>query len=197
MKKLTNEELWELFPVILAAHEPVWEERFNSERALIEACVGKETIVRFSHIGSTAVPGLLAKPTIDMLMEIADDTALDGLKAATCGSGYIFTPQPDNPAPHMMFLKGYTPQGFCGQAYHLHVRYAGDWDELYFRDWLRRRPDVAAEYGALKARLRKRFEHDRDGYTKEKTAFIRAATKEARAALGGRYAAGGRKTDGE
>lgn len=199
LTKMTNAELWELFPVILTEHDPRWEEHFRVERALIESCVGKEAIVRFSHIGSTAVPRLVAKPTVDMLLEIADGAALDGLKAALKGIGYLFSPQPENPALHMMFLKGYTPQGFCGQAYHLHVRYGGDWDELYFRDWLRMRPEVAAEYGALKRELQTRFAHDRDGYTEEKTAFIREATAQARAVMGGRYAANGRmaKTDGD
>lgn len=72
----------------------------------------------------------------------------------------------------MMFLKGYTPEGFKGQAYHVHVRYRGDGDELYFRDYLLAHPETAKEYGELKLKLKKQYEHDRDGYTDAKTDFI-------------------------
>jgi len=60
------------------------------------------------------------------------------------------------------------------------VRYPGDWDEPYFRDYLIAHPETAAEYAALKIRLHKEFEHDRDGYTKAKSEFIRAVTERAR-----------------
>ena len=97
--------------------------------------------------------------------------------------GYIYSPQPTNPAPHMMFMKGYTPEGFKGQAFHVHVRYSGDWDELYFRDYLIAHPDVADKYGKLKVELQKKFEHDRDGYTFAKTGFIKKFTALARKAM--------------
>jgi GrpB-like predicted nucleotidyltransferase (UPF0157 family) len=86
-----------------------------------------------------------------------------------------------------MFLKGYLPDGFAEKVYHIHVRYLRDsanhtmiWDELYFRDYLIGHPETAAEYAALKARLHKDFEHNRDGYTNAKTAFIRAVTEKAK-----------------
>jgi len=79
-----------------------------------------------------------------------------------------------------MFMKGYTPQGFEGQAFHVHVRYSGDWDELYFRDYLLANPDIAAEYGKLKLELQKKYKHDRDAYTSAKTDFIKRITRLAR-----------------
>ena len=88
----------------------------------------------------------------------------------------------------MMFMKGYTLEGFKGQAFHLHVRYAGDWNELYFRDYLRVHPDTAKAYGKLKTELQKKFEHDRDAYTDAKTKFIEEITKQARTKFGERYA---------
>lgn len=84
------------------------------------------------------------------------------------------------PPPHLMFLKGYLPDGFAERVFHIHVRYPGDYDELYFRKYLTLHPEAAAEYVALKYELLNRFEHDRDGYTKAKTAFIRAITEKAR-----------------
>lgn len=80
----------------------------------------------------------------------------------------------------MMFMKGYTPQGFKGQAYHLHVRYAGDWDEPIFCHYLQLHPKVARKYGELKVELKKRYEHDRDAYTESKTEFITSIVQLAR-----------------
>jgi GrpB-like predicted nucleotidyltransferase (UPF0157 family) len=80
-------------------------------------------------------------------------------------AGFIYNRQPGNPPPHMMFMKGYTPEGFKGQAFHVHVRYGGDWNELYFRDYLEEHPDVAAKYEALKMQLKGKYEFDRDAYT--------------------------------
>jgi GrpB-like predicted nucleotidyltransferase (UPF0157 family) len=79
-----------------------------------------------------------------------------------------------------MFLKGYLPDGFAEKVYHIHVRYPGDYDELYFRKYLIAHPEAAAEYAALKYDLHTNFRHDRDGYTIAKTAFIREVTQKAR-----------------
>ena len=81
----------------------------------------------------------------------------------------------------------YTSQGFKGQVFHVHVRYSGDWDELYLRDYLLAHPEIADEYGQLKLELMKKYEHDRDGYTYAKTDFIKRITKLARADIQIRY----------
>jgi GrpB-like predicted nucleotidyltransferase (UPF0157 family) len=72
-------------------------------------------------------------------------------------------------------------------VYHIHLRYAGDNDELYFRDYLNEHPAVAKEYEALKLRLWKQFEHNRNAYTEAKTEFITKWTAEARKEYGKRY----------
>jgi Uncharacterized conserved protein len=187
LSEMTNAELWALFPILLTPHDPAWALRCAQERARIELAVGKENIARISHVGSTAVPGLVAKPTIDILLEVADGCDLARLKTALTADGYIFSAQPKNPPPHMMFMKGYTPQGFAGQAFHLHVRYGGDWDELYFRDYLISHPEAAQDYGRLKQELKEEFEHDRDAYTDAKTEFVRGHTLRAREEFGERY----------
>lgn len=177
---MTNEKLWQLFPIILSQPNPAWKDRYLAEKAALETEIGAANIFRISHIGSTAVPNLLAKPTIDILLEIKDDTDLDQLMADLKELGYLYSSQPNNPPPYMMFLKGYTPKGFKGQVFHLHVRYSGDWDELYFRDYLISHPEIAEEYAKLKLELKEKFEFDRDGYTAAKTDFIRKITKLAR-----------------
>lgn len=80
----------------------------------------------------------------------------------------------------MMFMKGYTLKGFSGQAYHVHVRYPGDWDEIYFRDYLISHPEVAHEYETLKRELSEKYANDREAYTAGKSGFARDITELAR-----------------
>jgi len=183
LSQMTNEELWQLFPIILSGYKEEWKSLYLSEKEKLEQMIGKEFIVRINHIGSTAIPGLIAKPTIDILLEITNNTDTAQLIKALEDSGYIYSPQPTKPAPHMMFMKGYTTRGFEGQVYHLHIRYPGDWDELYFRDYLISHPDTANEYAQLKLELKEKFRHDRDGYTEAKTDFIQSITALAREEL--------------
>ncbi len=190
MQKLTemsNEQLWELFPIVLMQHSPKWSQWFKEEARNLEECLGQSRILRLSHIGSTAVPGLLAKPTVDMLLEISGEVQEKALIQALEADGYLYTPQPEKPAPHMMFMKGYTLGGFAERVYHLHVRYLGDWDELYFRDYLQAHEEAAEQYAALKRQLQQKLEHDRDGYTQAKGAFVGRVTQLARAEFADRY----------
>ena len=187
LDEMTNEELWKLFPIIISEHNPLWKENYLLEKAVIEKVIGIDNIARINHIGSTTVPNLVAKPTIDILVEIKNATDTEGLIINMKEVGYIYSPQPNNPPPHMMFMKGYTINGFKDQVYHVHVRYSGDWDELYFKDYLLSHPDVADEYGKLKLKLKQKFEHDRDGYTYAKTDFIKKITKLARTEMKGKY----------
>ncbi|MDD6209778.1 MAG: GrpB family protein [Bacteroidales bacterium] len=184
---MTNEELWQLFPIILSKYNPLWPEQFKKEKTAIEKAIGKKNITRINHIGSTAIPGLIAKPTIDILLEIKTGTNLDKLIDSIDKTGYIHTPQPQKPAPHIMFMKGYTPQGFKKQVFHLHLRYPGDWDELYFRDYLISHPETAEEYGKLKCKLAPVFRNNRDGYTEAKGKFIKKINKLAKEKFSGKY----------
>jgi len=185
--EMTNEELWEIFPIVLTEYNPDWPLWYLEERERLVNALGDDVIFRVHHYGSTSVPGLMAKPTVDILLEIRGDTDIDSLIRALEQTGYITSPQPDNPPPHLMFMKGYTPAGFAEKVFHLHVRYPGDWNELYFRDWLREHPETANEYAALKLSLKDRFRHNRDGYTEAKGVFIRAVTEKAWARYDGRY----------
>ena len=85
------------------------------------------------------------------------------------------------------FNKGYTEKGFAEKVFHLHLRYVGDHDELYFRDYLIEHTDIAAEYERMKLELWKKYEFDRDGYTKSKTDFIQKYTEKAKLKYGDRY----------
>lgn len=187
LTEMTNEELWKLFPIILREHNPEYKKWYLDEQKSIIETIGKDNIERINHIGSTSVYGLVAKPTIDILLEITKTCDTNNLIKLLEGSGYIYTVQPDNPPPHMMFMKGYTLNGFAEKVYHLHIRYLGDWNEIYFRDYLQTHEKVADEYGKLKRNLKEQYEHDRDGYTNAKTEFITYYTKLARDIFRNRY----------
>lgn len=184
LSRLSQRELWEKFPVILSAHRPAWALNFALEKRVLEHFVGADNIRRVSHIGSTAVPGLPAKPTVDILLEIRWETDVEALKKAMLRAGYGLNIRPETPPPHLTFIRGYTAEGFLGQAFHVHLRYPGDWDELYFRDYLRAHPEACDMYAALKSELAEDYKNDRDGYTEAKTGFIELAVESARAELG-------------
>lgn len=85
------------------------------------------------------------------------------------------------------FNKGYTEDGFAEKVFHLHLRYRGDNDELYFRDFLIEHPDVAKEYESLKMLLAKRYKYNRDEYTRAKSDFVLSCTNKAKKLYPDRY----------
>jgi GrpB-like predicted nucleotidyltransferase (UPF0157 family) len=176
---MTNEELWALFPITLCAYDGEWPKQYEKEKENLTFALSG-AIERIHHIGSTSVSGLLSKPTVDILIEIKESTDLAALKQAMERMGYIHSPQPENPAPHSMFLKGYTQEGFAKEVFHVHIRYLGDWDELIFRDYLRAHGWAREAYAALKRDLAVRFKHNRDGYTEAKGAFIKEIVEKGR-----------------
>ena len=186
--EMSNEELWQLFPIVLKPHSPAWASWFAGEKCVLESALDDTGVFRISHVGSTAVPGLVAKPTVDILLEVQPDYGEAALQTHVEAAGYLLNRLAHKPPPHLMGMKGYTPAGFAERVFHLHVRYPGDWPEPYFRDYLCDHPDVAAAYAALQADLRQRYEHDRDAYTAEKAAFVQRYSELARRAYPGRYA---------
>ena len=175
LSEMTLEELWQLFPIRLTEHQSIWREWFVQERdALLAALNG--IAVRISHIGSTAVEGIRAKPIVDILLETAvDDFPAAEQAAFACGFRVM-----SRSGVRVSFNKGYTEDGFAERVFHLHLRVKGDCDELYFREYLRLYPEAAQEYEALKMSLWRRFEHDRDAYTAGKTEFVTRMTAEAK-----------------
>lgn len=183
LDEMTPEELRRLFPIKICDYDPAWAKLFEVEKDHIINALDANCILGIHHIGSTAVPEIPAKPTIDILLQIQSGADLNDLSVAMEKLGYFFSPQPGKPAPHMMFMKGYSKSGYTGQAFHVHVRYQGEPDELYFRDFLITHPDIAQEYGALKRRLQSEFQFDRDGYTDAKTEFVLRITQNAKELL--------------
>ena len=170
LSEITREELWRLFPIILEEHKNCWADWFEEEAVNLRKFLPKTA--RISHIGSTAVPNIWAKPIIDILVEI--ESGMNNIKEILINNGYICMSEEVN---RMSFNKGYTENGFDERVFHLHLRYMGDNDEIYFRDYLIEHPDIAKEYEKLKLGLWKQFEHNRDEYTNQKTEFVRKYTE--------------------
>ena len=181
LEMLADEERARLYPIILIKYNPVWPEWYAEEKEKLTRLIGSENIVRISHIGSTSVPGLAAKPTVDILLEIAEGIDAEKLATALPGDEYICLRQQTIPTnDRVLFLKGYTGSGFAEKTFHIHVRNPGDWDEMYFRDYLIAHPEVADAYATLKRGLKEKYEFDRDGYTNAKSGFVEDVTKRAR-----------------
>lgn len=180
---LTQAELGRLFPIIISAPNPEWKSLFETEKKNLKNILGDKAI-RIEHFGSTAIPNLAAKPTIDILVEIPADPSvkneiIDLMKA----NGYHFILRNDSPPPYLMFVKGYTNEGFKGQAYHIHMaekEHSGLWDRLYFRDYLMNHKATAMEYEKIKRHLAEEYKYDREAYTEGKTAFIKQVTEKAK-----------------
>jgi len=187
LSEMTLEELWELFPIILKEHNKDYKNWYEIEKQRLLRCVGKDDIIRINHIGSSAVEGLIAKPTVDILLEIARGSNMEKLTDTLLCNGWILMSSTQKPCMKMVFNKGYTKEGFAEKVYHLHVRYYGNWNELYFRDYLMEHKEVANEYGQLKLRMLEKYEHDRDGYTDAKSDFILKYTQKAKREYAGKY----------
>lgn len=183
---LSLEELWALFPIILKEHNPDYKVWYEEEKQRIISKVKPENLIRISHIGSTAVKGLTAKPIVDILLEIDGACGVSAIIKVLKTLGWRLMSQEDDPVK-LSFNKGYTPEGFADRVYHLHVRYFGNWSELYFRDFLIAHPDVAGEYERLKLKLWKQYEHDRDSYTEAKTDFVKRYSDMAKVEFNNRY----------
>lgn len=170
LSEMTLEELWALFPIVLTPPDPRWADWYREEAALIQAVLPPDLPLRLTHIGSTAIPGIYAKPIVDILAEAAQDADLSRADACFARAGYrLMAADPDRRS----YNKGYTGEGFAEKVFHLHLCRRGVHDEVIFRDYLRAHPEAAREYEALKLSLWMPFEHDRDGYTEAKGGFIR------------------------
>jgi GrpB-like predicted nucleotidyltransferase (UPF0157 family) len=148
----------------IVPYDPAWPERFAWLGAELRRALGGAA-VRIDHIGSTAVPGLAAKPVIDIQISVASFDPLEAFRAPLEALGYAYR------ADNTERTKRYFREPAGSSRTHIHVRRAGSFSEqfaLLFRDYLRATPEVAAEYEALKQRLAARHRDERRAYTEAK-----------------------------
>ena len=158
--------------VAVVDYDPRWPGQFEEEKARILAAVGPR-ILAVEHIGSTAVPGLAAKPIIDILAGIRHLEDAMECVAPLAAIGYDYVPEFEAELPdRRYFWKGLRE----AHTHHVHLVEIGGtfWRRhLAFRDYLRTHPEDARRYAVLKRDLAAKFGADREGYTDAKTAFIR------------------------
>jgi GrpB-like predicted nucleotidyltransferase (UPF0157 family) len=175
--------------VALSPYDPAWPASFLSEKEHLLSCLPRDLVRRVQHFGSTAVPGLAAKPIVDILVEVTDLEATKVRIAPLLESqGYEYFWRPtegdDGPPFYAWFIKRDPHTG--ARTHHIHMvegdegAFAGHWDRLLFRDYLIEHPGVAREYEALKTRLASASPHDRVAYTEGKTEFVLRVTERAR-----------------
>jgi GrpB-like predicted nucleotidyltransferase (UPF0157 family) len=157
--------------IIVVPHNPLWAEQFRREAAFISSILGAE-LLSVHHIGSTAVPGISAKPVIDIMPIVSDIQRLDALNAAMGRIGY--DPMGEyGITGRRFFVKGDD----TNRTHHVHAYEPNNPEvsrHLEFRNYLRGHPQDAQKYSRLKIQLAERFREDIDGYMAGKDAFIKS-----------------------
>jgi GrpB-like predicted nucleotidyltransferase (UPF0157 family) len=172
--------------VTIVPYDPRWPEMFRREKDHLLSCLPREIIRRVEHFGSTAVPGLSAKPVVDMLVEVTNLEATKVRIAPVLESqayDYFWRPtHGDDGLPfYAWFIKRAPHTGVRTHHIHMVLRdFAEHWDRLLFRDYLIEHPSVARDYGRLKTRLASSFPNDRVAYTEGKAEFIAKVTEQAK-----------------
>jgi GrpB-like predicted nucleotidyltransferase (UPF0157 family) len=161
-------------PVEIVPYDPAWPTKFDQEAALLRRQLAPWLVGPIEHIGSTAVPGLAAKPVIDIMAGVqALETSRAAIAAAT-ELGYCYWP-----------YQADVEHWFCKpssafRTHHLHLIPVGtpQWFQpVAFRDYLRANAQAAYEYAALKQRLAQEHRLDRDRYAEAKRPFIERITE--------------------
>jgi GrpB-like predicted nucleotidyltransferase (UPF0157 family) len=174
--------------VAIAPYDCCWPKLFLEEANRLRKLLPAGILGRIEHFGSTAVPGLSAKPIIDMLVEVRSLRAVRTIVAPvlqTQGYDYFWRPTfGDDVPPWYAFFIRRDRQG--ERTHHIHMvtrrkTFQEHWDRLLFRDYLIGHPQIAEEYARLKTELAAAYPCDRVAYTTGKTAFIQRITSEAKA----------------
>jgi GrpB-like predicted nucleotidyltransferase (UPF0157 family) len=159
-------------PVRIVPYDASWPARFEAEKTLLDKSIGRWATGGIHHVGSTAVPGLAAKPVIDILVGVQDlDSSRDCFEALATLRYRYAAYRPDE-------MHWFCKPDPARRTHHLHLvpadspRYRA---ELAFRDALRAQPDLAARYQRLKESLAREHRDDREAYIDGKRGFIAQA----------------------
>ena len=169
-------------PVIIADYNPQWPVQYEEEKERILGLIGHK-VLGIEHVGSTAVPGLGAKPIIDIMVAVGHLADAEECIELLPGIGYEYVPPSEVGIPERRYFRKGTPEV---RTHHIHmVELTSDfWERLLlFRDFLRTHPDVAQQYYQLKKGLAAKYGSDREGYTEAKTSFIEPVVARARTSI--------------
>ena len=150
-------------------YDPTWPAVFETEALALQTLIG-DVMVSIHHIGSTAVPGLAAKPIVDILLEVTSLKQLDAIAHRFIDHGYQAWGEYHLPG------RRYFTKGIALRTHHVHSYQTGDTElirHIAFRDYLIAYPEIAAEYTTLKRQVAAACQHDIELYCDGKDAFIK------------------------
>lgn len=166
-------------PVIIVDYNPRWPALYEEEKGRLLGVIGHK-VVAIEHVGSTAVPGLGAKPVIDITIAVRRLADAEECIELLQSAGYEYVPEFEDSMPERRYFRKGSPGA---RSHHIHmVELTSDfWERhLLFRDFLRAHPEVAEKYYDLKKGLATKYGEDREGYTEAKTTFIEGVVARAR-----------------
>ena len=186
MKKNLEQRIAEAISeeILIAPYNPEWHILFEGEAKFLRLKLPISLVKRIEHFGSTAVPGLAAKPIIDMLIEV---TSLDKTQKQIVplleSEGYDYFWRTDVEPAYAWFVKR-DSEG--KRTHHIHMVEADSklWERLYFRDYLREFPEEAKCYAELKRALSEKYSNDRIAYTEGKAEYVKSITERAKGYYG-------------
>jgi len=166
--------------VDIVNYDPGWPILFEEEAKRLRAVLDSSLIVGLEHFGSTSVPGLSAKPIIDILIAVRSLAEAQASFVEALGKlDYVYWA--DNPKKdRMFFVKGMPPFG-SKRSHHVHITepHGEMWQRLAFRNYLRAHPEEAETYERLKRRLATEHQQDREAYTDAKSDYIESVMRKA------------------
>lgn len=162
--------------VELVSYDPAWPLLFEEEKRHLLSHLPEGLIIRIEHYGSTSIPGMIAKPVVDMLVEVPDlERVRELVPPILEAQGYDYFWRPtsgdDTPPFYAWFIKR-DETGLRTHHIHMVEPHFRHWEGLVFRDYLITHPNHAEKYAELKTELARRFGDDRIAYTEAKTEFI-------------------------
>jgi GrpB-like predicted nucleotidyltransferase (UPF0157 family) len=166
--------------ISIAPYDPEWPNLYENEAASLRCKLPQAIIIKIEHFGSTAVPGLAAKPVIDVLVEVSSlEKTREQIVPILEAEDYDYFWRTDVSPAYAWFIKR-DPMG--KRTHHIHMVEADSklWERLYFRDYLREFPEEARRYAELKQFLAEKYPNDRIAYTEGKAEYVISITGRAR-----------------
>ncbi len=182
MKKSLQQRIEEAVQeeISIVPYNPSWPDIFETEVLFLRKILPASLIIRIVHFGSTAIPGMSAKPIVDMLVEVSSlKETKKQIVPLLVSEGYDYFWRADSGPAYAWFIKRNSDNI---RTHHLHMVEVDSrlWDRLYFRDYLKTFPEEGKQYETLKRALAAKHPHDRAAYTKGKTSFVVPLTEKAR-----------------
>ena len=182
MKKSLEQRIEEAIreEISIASYDPEWPNLYENQALFLRRKLPQSVVIKIEHFGSTAVPGLAAKPVIDVLVQVSSlEETKEQVVPILEAEGYDYFWRTDVSPAYAWFIKR-DSEG--KRTHHIHMVAADSnlWERLYFRDYLREFPEEAKRYAELKRSLAARYPSDRIAYTEGKAAYVIAITERAK-----------------